>query len=47
VLQQLGQDTLAWVHDTKQMCAAQVIAGGGRPGAHPETPEPDMDLLEA
>jgi hypothetical protein len=47
VLQQLGQDTLAWVHATKQMFGALVIPGRGRPLSHPETTEPDMDLLEA
>lgn len=36
VLRQLGQDTLAWVHATKQMFGAQVIAGDGRRCSHPE-----------
>ena len=38
VLRQIGQDTLAWVHATKRMFGAQVIAGGRRPRAHPEAP---------
>ena len=38
VLRQIGQDTLAWVHATKQMFGAQVIAGGRRPRSHPEAP---------
>jgi hypothetical protein len=38
VLQQIGQDTLAWVHATKQMFGAQVIASRRRPRAHPEAP---------
>jgi hypothetical protein len=38
VLRQLGQDMLAWVHTTKQMFGARVIAGGGRLRAHPEPP---------
>jgi hypothetical protein len=38
VLRQLGHDTLAWVHATKQMFGAQVIAGGRRPDAQPEPP---------
>ena len=38
VLRQLGRDTLGWVHATKQMFGAQVIAGGRRPCAHPEAP---------
>jgi hypothetical protein len=38
VLRQLGQDTLAWVHATKQMFGAEVIAGGRRPSAQPEPP---------
>jgi hypothetical protein len=38
VLRQLAQDSLAWVHATKQMFGAQVIAGGGRPRTHPEAP---------
>jgi TubC N-terminal docking domain len=36
VLRQLGQDTLAWVHATKQMFGARVIAGEQHPHAHPE-----------
>jgi hypothetical protein len=38
VLRQLGQDTLAWVHATKQIFGAQVIAGRQRPRSHPEAP---------
>jgi TubC N-terminal docking domain len=38
MLRQIGQDTLAWVHATKQMFGAQVIAGGRPPRFHPEAP---------
>jgi hypothetical protein len=38
VLRRIGQDTLVWVHATKQMFGAQVIAGGRRPPPHPEVP---------
>jgi hypothetical protein len=38
VLLQIGQDTLAWVHATKRMFGAQVVAGGRRPRTHPEAP---------
>jgi TubC N-terminal docking domain len=38
ILRQIGQDTVAWVHATKQMFGAQVIAGGRRRRAHPEAP---------
>jgi hypothetical protein len=38
ILRQVGQDTVAWVHATKQMFGAQVIAGGRRRCAHPEAP---------
>jgi hypothetical protein len=38
ILRQIGQDTVAWVHATKQMFGAQVIAGGRRRCAHPEAP---------
>jgi hypothetical protein len=38
MLRQIGQDTLAWVHATKQMFGAQVIAGGRRPGTQLEPP---------
>jgi hypothetical protein len=38
ILRQIGQDTLAWVHATKRMFGAQVIAYGRRLGAQPEPP---------
>jgi hypothetical protein len=38
MLTRVGPDTLEWVHATKQMFGAQVIAGGRRPRSHPEAP---------
>ena len=38
ILRQIGRDTLAWVHATKQMFGAQVIAGGRRRCTPPEAP---------
>jgi hypothetical protein len=36
ILRQIGQTTLAWVHATKQLFGAQVIAGGRWPPHRPE-----------
>jgi hypothetical protein len=38
MLTRVGPDTLEWVHATKQMLGAQVIAGGRRPRSHLEPP---------
>ena len=38
ILRQIGQDTLAWVHATKRMFGAQVMASRRRPRSHPEAP---------
>jgi hypothetical protein len=45
VLRQMGQDTLAWVHATKQMLGAQVIACGRRRRSHPKAPARDKDRI--
>jgi TubC N-terminal docking domain len=45
MLTRVGPDTLEWVHATKQMFGAQVIATGRRTRAHLETSARDKDRI--